>query len=583
MKISLLTMPPESEDVYFVKPFRGCEHSGVQVLASFVTQAGHEAQVLDTATLPLPFSDILTQIKDFSPDVIGISPTLSSMKNCLSLAMELKQWASSPMVVMGGHHATLCAEEILQHESDVDVIFLGEAENSLVSFLDCRQNKTCFEDIHGIGFRKEGCVKITGPSAISYDLEQISTSHHCILSDLKEKHSFVGTTIQSSRGCPYQCSFCTSPIFFENGPRYRKKSVKHVADQMEKVCREFDIHLFNFTDDLFLPASNLYKKWGMAFAHELIQRNLPVAFSVMLRSDIFQPEFTGVIQNLQRAGMHQVLIGMESISRSSLEKYNKGTSVQHYHSAIRYLEELGIHLVPAFINFNPYLTRADFIGNITFLNEIVHAPVLFPFTSHLTVFPQTPMVELLQNDNLLIEYDRPYLNGFSYKFADPVIQSLSDGIKSVIEKPFPSDSLVEEVQHLLANNFAVGNLNRLEYKDLFKYCRSIHTEMAKKHYSAMALCLRFADRFDSTGVKNSLSDYYFNNPSLWFDRLRSLRDDLSILNNSSNRHLMNLPDYPYYSSNNLNYKTIIRQRKNCGQTADFCVREDNGSAKQFSR
>lgn len=525
MKVSLVTVAEETGGAYYVQPIRGCEHGGIQALASFLRVSGYTVLIIDGAALSLPQPEVLARLSAFNADVVGFSPTLASMKGTLEIAKATKQWSSPPTVILGGHHATLCADAILTSEPHVDFIFYGEAENSLVDFLKRIENGG--SDSFKGRVRRVGDLPVWDePSPIVEDLDRLPFGVRDTLCELQKHHPIVGTTIQSSRGCPFDCTFCTSPAFYKHSPKYRKHTPRYVADEMEKACGEFDVHLFNFTDDLFLPAGNRNKVWACEFATELIERKLPVAFSIMVRAELFQPECSGIFQRLKQAGLHQVLIGIENVSHNSLTKYNKGTKISDYMTAVECLESLDLFLVPAFINLNPFLTHEEFLENVAFLTNVVKDPTLFQYTSRLVVFPGTPMEHMLRKEGLLVETESPYVDGLKYRFIDPVVQALADGFDSVSDSPFPVDNTIEEIQHLMAHSRAVDIMSDKEYGEMFKYSRRLHAILTKAHSDIMKECARRANQLDSRAVADAIRAYYSSGQSSVSKQLTVLKNNL---------------------------------------------------------
>ena len=238
MKFSLVTIASEAGNAYYVQPFRGCEHGGIHALASFLRHAQHTVQVIDGAALSLSLSEVLARLTGFNADVVGFSPTLTSMREVLKLVDAVKQWPFPPTVIMGGHHATLCAGDILSSEPSVDIVFYGEAENSLLDLLSRLKTQDRIDNIKGTVCHRDGRLQYNVPGTVIKDLDQLPHYDRDALCELKENHPIVGTTIQSSRGCPYECTFCTSPVFYQNGPKYRKHSPRYIADEMERICTQ---------------------------------------------------------------------------------------------------------------------------------------------------------------------------------------------------------------------------------------------------------------------------------------------------------------------------------------------------------
>ena len=528
MKISLTTITSDQYKSYYIKSYHGIENVGIHLLAAILRNEGHEVQVIDGMALSLSTQEVLNRLESFFPDVVGFSPTLFTMVETLELSAKLKRWKSPPLVILGGHHATLCAENIIRSEPDIDAIFFSEAEQSLVEMLNQLENRGSFDNIQGVVTRNLQKAQLAYPPHVA-DLKRLPNMARDALREMRNRHTLVSANIHASRGCLNDCSFCSTPLFYADPKNYRQRTPQSVVDEMESVCLRNDVHLFTFTDDNFLIGEKEVVRWAHQFGDELIKRKLPLAFSAMLRAEFFQPKYFDLLKKLKDAGLHQVLIGFESTARETLGKYQKQTNPKTYESVVRIVNELSLFLSPAFINLNPYLTQTDFSANITFLANIVNHPMLFHYISRLFIFPGSKIVSHLIEDNLLRGKEKNYKGEIPYGWIDPVIETLHKGFVGVANHPFEIDQALDETHHLLSYLQATGKISSQDHHSYFKRIKQLHKDIAAKHFAIMNECLEIALEMQSEKVSNLLEDYYRLDLSELGETVTRLREDFRLI------------------------------------------------------
>lgn len=355
---------------------------GVMYLASYVKNHGHGVEILD-----LNVTKNGSRI-DFSPyDLVGISSDTPRINDAMHLARSAKE-AGKP-VVMGGSHPTFQDEEILS-TGWVDFIVRGEGE---ITFLDL---VTALE-----GRRKEDLGKVSGISHIDEAGKMIRTGTPRFVDDLDDlpypSRDLVGlekyrhltlsgrpmTSILTSRGCPYDCSFCSANKIV--GRTWRARKPVLIADEMEDVMEDYPFTAFCLVDDNF----TLSVKRVDELCDEIIERKLGIRWWCMSRCDLLAKN-EQLVEKMATAGCDTVFLGLESGSQRSLENYHKRSSVEIGEKAVSILRKHGIDTHASFIIGDVEETYDDIQKTLEYALDLDPFVVQF---SIMTPYPGTKLFE----------------------------------------------------------------------------------------------------------------------------------------------------------------------------------------------
>ncbi len=282
-------------------------------------------------------------------DLVGLTAMTQQAFRAYEIAGEFRK--RNIPVVMGGIHASVLPEEVLEH---VDTVFIGEAEDTWGVFL---------EDF------KAGLEKKTYKPQHHFDLSMAPVPKYDLLnfSAFKDSDSYFNyIPIQATRGCPHDCSFCVVTKLY--GAKIRKKSIAHVVEEIEYLQKFNRDSLILFADDnLFVDKS---------YAKALLKALIPLKIKYFAQTDISIAEDDELMQLAYQSGCHIAFIGFESLRPDSLEEINRNKwkmkQVEKYTQSIKKIQENGIVAFGAFvIGFkNDDLTVFDEIGDFTIQNNM---------------------------------------------------------------------------------------------------------------------------------------------------------------------------------------------------------------------
>jgi anaerobic magnesium-protoporphyrin IX monomethyl ester cyclase len=312
---------------------------GLLSIAAYMERERHQVVVRDLA-IRKKKEDI-----DFKKyDIVGISTDTTRHRQALQLAKKAKTMGCT--VVMGGPHPGYVDEEILSTRK-VDFIVRGEGEvtfSELVTAL--RKKDGQLDSIQGISFFSNGELVQTPPRPFIENLDSLPfPARHLINMEDYRKTNFGGRSITpliTSRGCPYQCSFCASSHFF--GTRVRTRSIESVLNEIEEIYYRYHFNAIAFVDDTF----NLFPKRVIELCRGIVARKLDLWWWNLSRIDLLLRN-EGMVQEMVRAGARAVFIGVESSNPKTLEELRKGIEVKETVQTVEMLKRNGLEIHASYI------------------------------------------------------------------------------------------------------------------------------------------------------------------------------------------------------------------------------------------
>lgn len=383
---------------------------GLAYLATYARYAGAETSLYDPVEVSDDKNDpIYEQLASFN--VVGFSIHCLNVEQTLRLIVRIKQLAPDLLVVAGGHHAGACARELLDDYPEIDVVCIGDGEypiRDICSAPDKFRRRTSSSGIMVRGGAPSDLDLLLAPSRDSVSrIERISTS----------------------RGCPYRCTFCTTPgiISLSGQAQYRCRSVSNVVDELFTLYRQGSRH-FYINDDIFVIGNKNSRRRALAFADKVLSMGAKITYKAQLRADSFAIDEPDQLQQLRASGMTEVFLGVESGSDRTLSEYRKDITRATSASAIRMYRELGIKVNAGNIPASPNALLTDFVDTVDFFAEVDMAFLLFRRVSFKAlVFPGTEIERNLAASGRLRRTKR-YLLG-DYQFLDPLLERLIEHLE----------------------------------------------------------------------------------------------------------------------------------------------------------
>jgi radical SAM superfamily enzyme YgiQ (UPF0313 family) len=381
MKVCLIFTPvdinPHNKSVSFRDEKLGfVPPTSLLMVAALLEREGVEVDLIDMEAEGLSYPATLERIRSFSPDLLGFTVTSWSFHSVIRWINAFKADTAIP-VLAGGEHLRLYPYETMSHEA-IDFCITGEAELPLPEFISAFREGRPFNGIKSLGFRENGNVVIDRTIRFVEDINTLPfPARHLIKNELYEnvlsrRKNF--TALISSRGCPFNCAFCT-----HNHQKYRARSSENVVDEIEFNLEKFDIRDFDIYDSTFTADEQRV----IRICEEIRRRKLNVGFTVRSRVDIVSRE---MIDSLKSAGCHTILYGIESSNPDILKMMNKRISPELVMSTVSYTKQRGIKALGFFLFGFPGETRQTIEDTIRFSLDL---PLDYALYSILLPMPDT--------------------------------------------------------------------------------------------------------------------------------------------------------------------------------------------------
>ncbi len=341
---------------------------GLASLAAVLKNNNIEVLVEDQYASSISNEALIDKIASFSPQVIGFSCLTTAMSNVKRLINGIRQAGISAKIVLGNIHPTIFTEEVLA-QGLADIVIRGEGEESLLETVIALDSNLTLENIKGISYLRDGKVMHNPERKIVEDLDELPyPDWHSF--DLKyyRRYPMLGIykslvfPVQASRGCAYNCLFCSQDKFYKK-PRYRK--IKKVVDEIEYLHSKFNMKYIGFTDAYF-PFS---KNSGLEFCDELIRRKLhkKIKWFTETRVDMVDLE---LMRRMKESGLYLVMYGFESGNQKVLDYTGKGTTLEQARRAMEYTKKYNIRSLGLFMLGLPPDTKETCRQTIKFAKQL---------------------------------------------------------------------------------------------------------------------------------------------------------------------------------------------------------------------
>jgi anaerobic magnesium-protoporphyrin IX monomethyl ester cyclase len=381
-------------------------------LAAVLQRDGHNVKLIDCEGLCLNHKQLGEKLRSLKPQVVGITSTTTTIHAALLSAKATKEECPNAIVVLGGPHVTFMDQEVFDEEPSVDIIVRGEGEQTLSELVAAieKSGTANLDKIAGLSFKREGKIVRTPDRPPIQDLDSLPRP---AFDQMPLENYRVGgrkiLPILTSRGCPYQCSFCVSSQV--NGKIIRTRSIKSVVDEIEWIRDTHGATAFTFYDDAF----TYYPERAAEICDEIIRRGIKLPWNCQVRVDnVTQP----LLAKMKAAGCENVYFGVESGNQGILDAVGKKTSVQQNELAVKWSKDAGLFVITSLVIGYPGETVETLKQTIALVHK------LKPDDAYLCVatpYPGTALYKLIQKNGWKISSDWSEFDTATPVFENPNI------------------------------------------------------------------------------------------------------------------------------------------------------------------
>ncbi len=378
-----------------------------------------EPKLLDDGLSCYGISDptyIKNELKKLQPDLIGIHCNFTAFADdSLELATLIKSLFPDVPILIGGAHPTIEGNAVMHKCPAIDFTAIGEGEIILEHLIRHLRGETAIEEVPGLLYRKDGEIIATKPAQLIKDLDDLPIPSRRYI-DL-EKYSYFNkktvwyakqapiATIMTSRGCPYDCVFCSTKVVWTR--KWRFRSLENVFKEILMLVQEYGIKEIIINDDQFMTR----KKRIHDFCDFFIEKNLGITFAVDSGISVWLTD-NELLKKMKMAGFYSLRFPIESGSKKTLEYVKKPIDLDKAKKIINDANEMGFWTSSNIIVGFPYETREDIIESIKYAYDST-----LDFTSFIIAKPHagSEMYETFKNDGLL---ETKVIRGSDFYSAD---------------------------------------------------------------------------------------------------------------------------------------------------------------------
>ena len=381
MKVLLINPPRENEltgnNPALIDESRGYNPPlGLLYLAGYLeAKTAHQVEICDAQVEEISYPQLGDRIRKSAPDFVGLTAMTFTLLDVIKTARLVKEISPSLPVMVGGVHAFLFPEETV-NLPEIDYVLSGEGEESFALLLDRLENQGDLDTVPGLTYQKDGRICSSPAPPLCADLDSLPFPARRLTpwqkySSVMAKRQPI-TTMFTSRGCPFRCSFCARPHL---GKKFRYRSAENVVDEMEE-CVELGIREFLVYDDTF----TVNRDRVLAVCEEIRRRKLVIGWDIRARVDCVDEE---MLKQLKATGCERIHYGVEAGTEKILRVLNKGITREQARDTIALTRKIGIETLAYFMIGSPTETREDILATIRFALELkpdfVHITILCPF------------------------------------------------------------------------------------------------------------------------------------------------------------------------------------------------------------
>ena len=361
---------------------------GIGHIAASLESNGINFKIVDEQIEEDAFEKIKQYVKKMErPYIFGFSVLTVTIRSALTLSKKLKKLYPDSVVIFGGIHPTAMPDEVLAYDS-VDVVLRGEGEYLIEGLYRHIKDQKDFSHLDSISFIRNGHIVHNKQSDIIANIDKLpSFPYHLFEGNPQYDIGFV----MSSRGCPYNCIFCSNRVTTSKAYRYR--SAENVVNDISLLHDKYNQKKVTFFDDNFL----VNKERIFSLTSEIRKKGLhkDMTFGFQARGDNANEE---ILRELYQSGFKNVFFGIETASNRLLKLVKKGETIEEIVDAVRLSKKIGFHVSATFIYALPTEKHLDRMKNLELSKTLNIDMVRY---NNATPYPGTELYLMASKENRL--------------------------------------------------------------------------------------------------------------------------------------------------------------------------------------
>jgi anaerobic magnesium-protoporphyrin IX monomethyl ester cyclase len=313
---------------------------GLLSIAAYLEKSGIKTDIIDCYAHPDSEGKIPDYLKEKSPAYIGLTCTTSTFNDSVRIAKMAKEILPGIRSVFGGPHVSALREKILECYTDVDFSVIGEGEQCVEALIRAGNDKKALSEIPGLVYRDNGDISFTGFREKGIELDSLPFPAYEKLQGYPRAYKLPifnyprtpNTSCNSSRGCPYSCSYCDRSVFRRS---FRYNSAQYLYEHVKYLKERFGIRHINFYDDQF----TFNRKRVEEFCRMMLDNHLSMTFNCAVRAEHVDFE---LMKLMKSAGCWMMSLGIETGDPELLAQHRQNADLDMLADTIRNIKRAGI-------------------------------------------------------------------------------------------------------------------------------------------------------------------------------------------------------------------------------------------------
>lgn len=448
MNNCLLIVPPEKKAINTVEELTQegiYPPLGLAYIAAALKNDGVNVEIIDSLAENLTEEELLNKIRNISPEIIGITVLTQQVEMALSIAEKIKESELCQYIVLGGPHIHFEHSSVIKNKY-IDICVRGEGERTFPELVNTLKDGGDLSKVKGITYMDKNCrIVITEDRPFIQNLDHISfPSRELLNNSLYKAPIALGgikpfTSILATRGCPYNCHFCSLTKMWSR--RQRRRSVDNVLDEIEELYKNYRVRSISFVDDLLV----LNREWAIELCRGMCKRGLnkKIIWDCCGRIKLMTPE---LLRELKRAGCRCINYGIEFGNQRMLDFVRKGFKIDDVRRTISMTNKAGIPVKGLFMMGYPTETKDTLQDTINLAKSL---KMDFLTVSIVAPYPGTDLYKYCLEHNMLEDLD--WIDIMQLRYKAIKLEHLS--LEEVIEY---SNKLNSE--YMLRPSYMIGML-----------------------------------------------------------------------------------------------------------------------------
>ena len=402
--------------------------AGLISIAAWLDRSGIGTSILDGYAHPAPLDDWVDHIRSREPEFLGISATTSSFLEGVKLASAVKKASPRTRIVCGGVHVSALYRRCLEEHPAIDFIVVGEGEEAMQAIIE--RDGRDVSDVPGIAYRDGSDIAFTGMRRPTLPLDSLPFPAYEKLEGFPNDYplpifnfpAWPATSVVSSRGCPYSCTYCDRSVFRRS---FRYNSPRYMLEHLKYLRWRHGIRHVTFYDDIFTAN----RKRVESFCDLMASENPGVTFTCAVRANQITED---LVRRLHAAGCWQVSFGVESGDEKVLEQHRRSSNLEDVRAKVELIKKHRMRAKGLFIVGLPGEDEASVMRTIDYACDVPFDEVN---VSKFTPFPGAPLYETVRTQGTFHE-DWPRMNLLNFVFIPSALteQRLGDLYRLFIKR-----------------------------------------------------------------------------------------------------------------------------------------------------